>query len=106
MLAERKIPHPFILSPVGPVFATLSTCRPKLCCSILVLRLCKHFIHSRSPYDIIMGDFDDDIWTAAPTHPWQEGLDDASLLNPGLATPHHPEAGCTIGQLQVVQGAA
>ena len=40
-----------------------------------------------------MGDFNDDIWGATPTRPWQEGLDDASLLDPLLATPHHPDVG-------------
>ena len=52
-----------------------------------------HFIHSMGPYDIIMGDFNDDIWATAPTRPWQESLDDAGLLDLLLATPHHPDAG-------------
>ena len=50
-----------------------------------------HFIHPTAPHDIIMGDWNDDIW-AAPTRLWQEGLDDASLPNLLLATPHHPNA--------------
>ena len=32
-------------------------------------------------------------WALAPARPWQEGLDDTSLLDPLLATPQHPEAG-------------
>ena len=51
------------------------------------------FIHSMGPYNIIMGDFNNDIWATAPTRPWQEGLDDTSLLDPLLATPHHPDTG-------------
>ena len=51
------------------------------------------FIHSMTPYGIIMGYFKDDIWAASPTHPWQEGLDGTSVLDPVLATPHHPDVG-------------
>ena len=50
------------------------------------------FIQSMEPYDIIMGDFNDDIWASPPTRPWQKGLDNAELLDPLLATPHNPEA--------------
>ena len=52
-----------------------------------------HFIRSMGPYNIIMGDFNNDIWAAAPVRPRQEGLDDASLFDPLLATPHHPDKG-------------
>ena len=41
VFVERKLPHPSILLPVHPVLATLCHCRPKFCCSILVVRFCK-----------------------------------------------------------------
>ena len=47
-----------------------------------------HFVTSMSPYDIIVGDFSDDTWAASPTGLWEEGLEDASLPDPLLATPH------------------
>ena len=53
----------------------------------------EHFIHSMDPYGIVMGDLNDDSWAAAPTRPWKEGLDDASLLDPLLATTYHPDVG-------------
>ena len=50
------------------------------------------FIQSIKPYDIIMGDFNDNIWASPPTRPWQKGLNNAELLDPLLATSHNPEA--------------
>ena len=40
---------------------------------------------SLRPYDIIMGDYNDDIWSPNPTRPWQEDL--AS----GVWIPHHQQ---------------
>ena len=51
------------------------------------------FIHITTTYDIIMGDFNDNIWASPPTRPWQEGLDDARLLGPLLSTSHHRDVG-------------
>ena len=50
------------------------------------------FIQSMEPYDIIRGEFGDDIWASPPTRPWQKGLDNAESLDPLLATSHNPEA--------------
>ena len=50
------------------------------------------FIQSMEPYDIIMVDFNDNIWASPPTRPWQKGLDNAEVLDPLLATSHNPEA--------------
>ena len=33
------------------------------------------FIQSMEAYDIVMADFNDDIWASPPTRPWKKGLD-------------------------------
>ena len=50
------------------------------------------FIRSMSPYDLLMGDFNDALWNDQPNRPWQEGLQTADLIDPLLASSHQPEA--------------
>ena len=52
-----------------------------------------NFIHSMHPYNIKMGDFNDDMWASPPTRPWQVGLDNSELPDPLLTMPHHLEVG-------------
>ena len=40
------------------------------------------FLQSLRPYDIIMGDYNDDIWSPNPTRPWQEDLASGVFLDP------------------------
>ena len=49
------------------------------------------FLQSLRPYDIIMGDYNDDIWSSDPTRPWQHDLADGVLLDPLHASSQPPE---------------
>ena len=40
------------------------------------------FLQTLKPYDIIMGDYNDDIWLPDPTRPWQQDLANGELLDP------------------------
>ena len=40
------------------------------------------FLQSLQPYDIIMVDYNDDIWSSNPTRPWQENLANNVFLDP------------------------
>ena len=45
------------------------------------------------PYEILMGDYNDDILPPSPIRPWQKGLADSELLDPLLAASKQLEAG-------------
>ena len=49
------------------------------------------FLQSLGPYDIVMGDYNDDIWSPNPTRPWQEDLANRVFLNPLHASSQPPE---------------
>ena len=49
------------------------------------------FAQSLQPYDIIMGDCNDDIWSSDPTSPWQQDLANSVLLDPLHASSQPPE---------------
>ena len=49
------------------------------------------FLQSLHPYDIIMGDYNDDIWSSKPTRPWQEGLANSVFLDPLHASSQPPD---------------
>ena len=49
------------------------------------------FLQSLQPYDIIMGDYNDDIWSADPTRPWQQDLANSVFLDPLHASSQPPE---------------
>ena len=39
-------------------------------------------LQSLQPYDVILGDYNDDIWSAYPTRPWQQDLANSVFLDP------------------------
>ena len=43
------------------------------------------------PYDILMGDYNDDIWSPNPTRPWQHALATGEFLDPLHANKQPPE---------------
>ena len=49
------------------------------------------FLQSLRPYDIIMGDYNDDIWSPNPTRPWQEDLANGVFLDPLHASGQPPD---------------
>ena len=49
------------------------------------------FLQSLQPYDIIMGDYHDDIWSSNPTRPWQEDLANSVFLDPLHASSQPPD---------------
>ena len=49
------------------------------------------FLQSLRPYDIIMGDYNDDIWSSNPTRPWQEDLANGVFLDPLHASSRPPD---------------
>ena len=53
------------------------------------------FLQSLQPYDIIMGDYNDDIWSSNPTRPWQEDLANSVFLDPLHASSQPPDPDST-----------
>ena len=51
------------------------------------------FLQSPKPYDIIMGDYNDDIWSPNPTRPWQEDLANGVFLDQLHTSSQPPEPG-------------
>ena len=49
------------------------------------------FLQSLRPYDIIMGDYNDDMWSPNPTRPWQEDLANGVFLDPLHASSQPPD---------------
>ena len=49
------------------------------------------FVQSLQPYDIVMGDYNDDIWSSNPTRPWREDLCNGVFLDPLHASSQPPE---------------
>ena len=49
------------------------------------------FLQSLQPYDIVMGDYNDDIWSSNPTRPWQEDLANRVFLDPLQVSSQPPE---------------
>ena len=49
------------------------------------------FLHTLQPYDIIMGDYNDDIWSSDPTRPWQHDLANSTFLDPLHASSQPPD---------------
>ena len=49
------------------------------------------FLHPLKPYNIMMGDYNDDIWSSDPTRPWQQDLANGVLLDPLHASSQPPE---------------
>ena len=49
------------------------------------------FVQSLQPYDIIMGDYNDDIWSSNPTRPWQKDLANSVFLDPLHASSQPPD---------------
>ena len=49
------------------------------------------FLQSLRPYDIIMGDYNDDIWSPNPTRPWQQDLANGVFLDPLHASSQPPD---------------
>ena len=49
------------------------------------------FLQSLQPDDIVMGDYNDDIWSSNPTRPWQEDLANGVFLDPLHASSQPPE---------------
>ena len=49
------------------------------------------FLQTMRPYDILIGDFNDDIWSPNPTRPWQQDLASGELLDPLHAINQPPE---------------
>ena len=49
------------------------------------------FSQTLKPYDIIMGDYNEDIWSSDPTRPWQHNLANAELLDPLHASNRPPD---------------
>ena len=49
------------------------------------------FLQTLKPYDIIMGDYNDHIWSSNPKRPWQQDLANSVLLDPLHASTQPPE---------------
>ena len=49
------------------------------------------FLQYMRPYDIVMGDYNDDIWSPNPTRPWQVDLANGVFLDPLHASSKPPE---------------
>ena len=49
------------------------------------------FLQSLQPYDMRMGDYNDDIWSSNPTRPWHEDLANGVFLDPLHASSQPPD---------------
>ena len=49
------------------------------------------FLDSMKPYNILMGDYNDNIWSPNPTRPWQRDLTNGEFLDPLHANSQPPE---------------